>query len=137
VPKDNCFVVTDMLLRQYNERDLSAVDEYIAEDHIDHNPMHDQLQGRAGVKKLIADVLASADVTAEIHNSFGEGDLVFTRYTTTIRPRGDFLGFPADGKTVSVHVLEMDRVRDGQIVESWGESNFATQMQALTAEITT
>ena len=137
MPKDNCFVVTDMLLRQYNNRDLTAVDEYIAEDHIDHNPMHDQLPGRAGVKKLIADVIASADVTAEIHDSFGAGDLVFTRYTTTIRPRGDFHGLPTDGTPVSVHILELDRVRDGQIVESWGESNFLAQMLALTAEATT
>ena len=46
--KTNPEIVADMLLRQYNERDLTVVDDYIAEDHFDHNPMPGQGSGRAG-----------------------------------------------------------------------------------------
>jgi predicted ester cyclase len=120
-----------MLLRQYNERDITAVDDYIAENHIDHNPMPDQLSGRAGVRKLIEGILAIADVHAEIHSSFGEGDLVSTRYSMTMTYRDDFFGFPTAGKTATVHVVEIDRVEDGKIVESWGESNVLAVMQQL------
>ena len=134
MPNPNCHVVTDMLHRQYNERDLSAVDDYIAEDHIDHNPMPGQEHGRAGVKKLIADVLEHGEVKAEIHESFGDGDLVSTRYTITMTYNGDFMGFPMAGKTTSIHICEIDRVKDGKIVESWGESNALAVLQEIAGQ---
>jgi predicted ester cyclase len=120
-----------MLLRQYNQRDITAVDDYIAEHHIDHNPMPDQESGRAGVRKLIESVLAGGEVEAEIHASFGVGDLVCTRYTMTMTHRDDFLGYPTAGKTTAIHVVEVDRVEDGMIVESWGESNVLAVLQQL------
>jgi predicted ester cyclase len=130
----NCLAVTDMLLRQYNDRDLSAVDQYIAEDHEDHNPVHGQMTGRAGVRALIAGVIESADVHCEVHDSFGEGDLVTTRYTCTIRPKdGTFLGTDVGGGPLVVHIIEVDRLRDLQIVESWGESNMLQAFQEATA----
>jgi predicted ester cyclase len=131
VPNTNCKVVSDMLLRQYNQRDITAVDDYIAENHIDHNPMPDQESGRAGVRKLIESVLAGGDVEAAIHASFGEGDLVCTRYTMKMLHREDFMGFPSAGKTTEIHVVEVDRVENGMIVESWGESNVLAVLQQL------
>ena len=46
-----------------------------------------------------------------------------TRYTLTSKHKADFLGVAADGKVTTSHIVEVDRVRDGQIVESWGEFN--------------
>jgi predicted ester cyclase len=130
----NCHAVTDMLLRQYNDRDLTAVDQYIAEDHHDHNPVHGQLNGRAGVRALIAGVLESADVRCEILDSFGEGDLVATRYTCTIRPKsGTFMGMDVGAGPLVVHIVEIDRLRNLQIIESWGESDMLKVFQEASA----
>jgi len=127
----NCEAVMDMLRRQYNERDLSAVDQYIAEDHGDHNPMPGQGQGRAAVRQVIGDVLESAEtINVEIHDCFGEGDMVATRYTVTVTPKEKFFGVDARGKTLSMHIVGVDRLQDLQIIESWGESNMLAVLQA-------
>jgi predicted ester cyclase len=128
--KANVEVVSGMLLRQYNERDVTAVD-VIAENHIDHNPTPGQEHGREGVRKLIAGVLESSDVKCEIHDCFGSGDLVATRYTLTSTHRGDLFGMPAAGKTTVTRIIEIDRVQNGEIVESWGEFNPLEMMQQL------
>jgi len=132
VTNPNCRVVTELLLRQYNQRDLSVIDELVAEDHVDHHPLPGQQPGRAGYRQSIADVLARGNVTAEIHQSFGEDDLVATRYTITTRHNEDFMGFPTAGKTTAIHVVQINRVRDGKVAETWGESNALAVLQQLT-----
>jgi steroid delta-isomerase-like uncharacterized protein len=127
----NCEIVRNMLLRQYNERDVSVVDEVIAENHIDHNPTPGQEEGRAGVKKLISDMLETGDFSVEVHEVFGEGALVASRYTVTAKHRGEFMGMPADGKVTTTRVIGIDRLENGQIVESWGEYNPLEMMQQL------
>lgn len=126
----NVEVVRDMLHRQWNLHDISAVD-YIAVDHIDHNPTHGQGQGRAAIKEIIAGMLASGDFSVEIHTVFGEGEMVASRYTVTAVLHGDFMGIPAAGKTTRSHVVGIDRVVDGQLLESWGEYNVLEMMEQL------
>jgi predicted ester cyclase len=127
----NCEIVRNMLLRQYNDRDLSVVDEVIAENHIDHNPTPGQEAGRAGVKKLLAGVLSSGDFNVEVHEVFGAGDLVASRYTVSATHHGDFMGMSAAGKVTKTRVIGIDRLENGQIVESWGEYNPLEMMQQL------
>jgi len=124
-------IVCDMLHRQWNLRDITAVDDAIAENHIDHNPTPGQAQGRAGVRAAIQALIDTADNHCEIHESFGSGDLVATRYTMTSTHSGDMFGIPAAGKTTKAHVVEIDRLENGVIVESWGEYNSFEMMQQL------
>src|ERR1700674_3464736 len=98
MPNANCEIVRNMLLRQYNEGDLSVVDEVIAENHIDHNPTPGQEGGRAGVKRLLTQVLSSGEFSVEVHAVLGDGDLVASRYTVRAKHHGDFMGMPAEGK---------------------------------------
>jgi predicted ester cyclase len=123
MPKTNAEVVTDMLIRQYNLKDVTAVDDYIADDHIDHNPTPGQEQGKAGVRKLIEGMIANGSATVEIHQIVSEGDMVCTRYTVTNVLEGDFMGVPAAGKTIKCHIIGLDRIANEQLAESWGEFN--------------
>jgi predicted ester cyclase len=135
MPKTNAEVVTDMLVRQYNNKDITAVDDYIADDHIDHNPTPGQEQGKAGVRKLIQNVIDNTDSTVEIHKIISEGDFVCTRYTVTSRNRKDFFGVPADGKVTKAHIIGLDRIANEQLVESWGEYNGIDVMRQLGIEL--
>jgi predicted ester cyclase len=126
----NVEVVRDMLHRQWNLHDIAAVD-YIAIDHIDHNPTHGQGQGRAAIKEVIGAMLAAGDFSVEIHTVFGEGDMVASRYTVSAVLHGDFMGMPAAGKKTRSHVVGIDRVADGQLLESWGEYNALEMMEQL------
>jgi steroid delta-isomerase-like uncharacterized protein len=45
------------------------------------------------------------------------GDVVVTRFTVRGTHRGDQLGFPATGKSVTFQGVIVDRLRDGKIVD--------------------
>jgi predicted ester cyclase len=132
--------VRDMLLRQWNDRDITAVDDYIAENHVDHRPMPGQQQGRTGVRALIESALERREIRVEIHECFGDGDMVASRYTIHSTHRVDFHGAAAEGRSTANHIVAMDRLENGQIVESWGEYDslgLLRQLDALPEGFTT
>src|SRR5438270_2801251 len=62
-----------------------------------------------------------------------DGDLVGIRNTWHGTQTADFYGIPASGKTVHVTSTGIDRVKDGQVVEGWGELDMIGMMQQLGA----
>jgi predicted ester cyclase len=62
-----------------------------------------------------------------------DGDLVGIRNTWHGTQTADFYGIPATGKTVHVTSIGIDRVKDGQVVEGWGELDMVGMMQQLGA----
>ena len=62
-----------------------------------------------------------------------DGDLVGIRNTWHGTHTADFYGIPASGKTVHVTSIGIDRVKDGQVVEGWGELDMIGMMQQLGA----
>jgi steroid delta-isomerase-like uncharacterized protein len=62
-----------------------------------------------------------------------DGDLVGIRNTWHGTHTADFYGIPATGKTVHVTSVGIDRVKDGQVVEGWGELDMIGMMQQLGA----
>jgi predicted ester cyclase len=45
--------------------------------------------------------------------------------------RGVFMGIPPTGKQVTVPGIHIWRIKDGKIVEHWGESDWLGMMQQL------
>jgi steroid delta-isomerase-like uncharacterized protein len=62
-----------------------------------------------------------------------EGDLVGIRNTWHGTHKGDFYGIPATGQRVEVTSIGIDRVREGKVVEGWGELDMVGMMQQLKA----
>lgn len=62
-----------------------------------------------------------------------EGDLVGIRNTWSGTQTGEFYGIPPTGKYVEVTSVGLDRVKDGQVVEGWGELDMVGMMQQLGA----
>lgn len=59
------------------------------------------------------------------------GDLVVTCGTFTAIHCGDFQGLPPTGKPISLAIMHIDRVKNGQIVEHWGQGDAFGLMQQL------
>jgi predicted ester cyclase len=62
-----------------------------------------------------------------------EGDLVGIRNTWHGTQTESFYGIPPSGKEVHVTSVGLDRVKDGQVVEGWGELDMVGMMQQLGA----
>ena len=76
--------------------------------------------------------VAFPDASRTVEDLWGEGDKVALRLTTRATHRGDFSGIGATGRRIVLTALVIYQIRDGRIVESWGELDFAGLWRQLT-----
>jgi len=104
----------------FNQGDLSALDEIVGADYLNHNAAPGEAPGRAGVKQFVIDLqTALRDLNLMIDDQIAEGDKVVTRWTATGIHQGAFAGIPTTGKPMVITAINIHRVVDGQIQEGW------------------
>ena len=116
-----------------NQGNLSVMDELVATDFIDHNPPSPEIApGREGARQVFA-MFRSAfpDMNLAVESQIAEGDKVVYRLTFQGTHKGEMMGIPPTGKTVSIGVIDVLRLEGGQLVERWGESDDMGMMQQL------
>lgn len=118
-PEDNKKTVIKFYEEVFRKRDLSAVDGFMHDDYIQHNPDADQ--GRTGFIKFHKGFFAAVpDFRATINRIVAEGDLVFVYNTITGTHTGEgFLGYPPTGNSIRFDAVDMFRLRDGKLCEHW------------------
>lgn len=118
----------------FNTGDLSVADEIVALDYVNHNTIPGEPYGREGLKAFVT-LLRTAfpDIHFTIDDQLAEGDKVATRLHFTGTHQGDFAGVPATGKSVNVTAINVQRVANGQIQETWLDWDALGLMQQLGA----
>jgi steroid delta-isomerase-like uncharacterized protein len=103
-----------------NGRDLDvALSELVVEDFVELNPLPGQGPGRAGLADVLAGMFAGfPDLHWTVHDLIADGDRVLAYSTWSGTHRGQFLGMPSTGRTVTVEAWTIDRYRDGRMVDS-------------------
>ena len=133
--EQNKAMARQMIEDVFNRGDMSRFDEYLAPDFVEREELPPGLPGgREGVQQLIA-ILHSAfpDFRATIDDLVAEGDRVVVRHTWTGTHRGEFMGVPPTGKSVSFGVIDILRIAGGKVVEHWGLMDSMSLMQQLGA----
>ncbi len=103
-----------------NQRNLAAIPEIYAPDYVHHGPAGTEMRGLDAVRSFAAAILAaSADRRAVVEQQVAEGDLVATRFTSRGHHTGIFQGVPPTGRTWTVEGIEISRIEDGKVAESW------------------
>jgi steroid delta-isomerase-like uncharacterized protein len=116
----------------YNDNDLDALDEVLAVDVITPKIMPGVPAGLEGAKAVHrTSLIGMPDFQTEIDDLIAEGDKVVARVTMTGTHTGDFWGIPATGKSVNFTGIYIARIKDGKIVEHWGEEDGIGLMQQL------
>ena len=135
-----CRLTQKQVCRMYVERILSAGDMdvlemVIARSFVGHNPIQPEgIQGRDGVRRRRARAkTAFPDGRFEIEEMIEEGDRVAVRYRFTGTHAGPFAGVAATGQEITGEGIEIYRLHDGQIVESWSQGNYLGMLQAIGA----
>jgi predicted ester cyclase len=102
----------------FNKRQPQALDRYVAEGLIEHNP--NIPAGLEGRKQFVAAVLAGfSDYHAEIDQIVAEGDRIVVRVIWTGTQDGPFLGRPATGNKVRFATADFIRIENGKVAEHW------------------
>jgi len=97
---------------------LEAIDEFIAEDCVNHTPPPGVSPNREGAKQIFAMFRAAfPDHDAVILDMVEEDNTVATYKMFTGTHQGEFMGIPATGRRVTVRLMDFVRLRDGKIAE--------------------
>lgn len=120
--EQNKEIVRDYIDRLFTKGDLTAVDDYLAEDYVDHDPPFGTPGGREGMRGAAAMFReAFPDWHTEIGHLIAEGDLVCERFTASGVQRGTVMGVPPAGGTVTLPGIQIFRISGGRITERWGQ----------------
>ncbi len=100
----------------WNGGNLDALDEYVTEDFVRHNPPSADppvIEGRDAMKEYVAGLHTTyPDFNVEVHYRLAEGDLVAGAWTVT--------GTDAEsGVAVEVPGITITRYVDGKAAEEW------------------
>jgi predicted ester cyclase len=128
------------LMKRFIEEYQTGRDEQVLRDTVssrmvNHTPMAaDPPGGPEGVKAIFdAFHAAFADFSAEVLDQLAEDDKVMTYKTFSGTHTGEFMGIPPTGRPVRFAVMDIVRIRDGQIVEHWGLVDQAALVAQLTS----
>ncbi|MFC8732537.1 ester cyclase [Luteimicrobium sp. NPDC057192] len=103
-----------------NGHDLgSALEDLVAEDFVEQNPLPGQGPGRAGLADVLGGMFAAfPDMHWDVQDTLVEGDRIMSLSVWTGTHDGAFMGIAPTGRTVHVEAWTLDRYRDGRLVES-------------------
>jgi predicted ester cyclase len=122
--QDNKTIIRQYIDRIENTGDVSNIREFIAEEYTE---VYEGERYPIGIQGAIDHVLGVRrvfpDLRLTIENQISEGELVVTIYSVTGTFREEWLGMKPTGKSITFTGVNVDRVRDGKIVEHGGAAN--------------
>jgi predicted ester cyclase len=106
-----------------DDGDYSNLDNFVATDYVDHNA-GDGGRGPDVVRTHLEAIRTTLpDFTLQIEDIFAEGDYVITRVTGRGTHLGEWMGIKPTGREVRLKGINIDRTKNGQIAEHWGEAD--------------
>lgn len=132
---ENKWIGRRVLLEIWGEGRLELVDELYAPAYVDHvsrGPEPSTVEGPAGLKQAVAAFRAAfPDLRYEVDDQIAEGEIVVTRFSAAGTHEREFLGAAPSGRRVAYTGIDVNRVRDGRIVESWIQYDALGLLQQL------
>jgi steroid delta-isomerase-like uncharacterized protein len=103
----------------YNTKDYSQLFECMAADYFDNSlPQVRCIQDAIAI--LQSTHRSFPDIQVEIHDLIAEDDQVVFRGRFRGTHMGEFMGQPATGACIDFEAIEIFKLNDGKITESWG-----------------
>lgn len=127
------------LLRRYievvwDQQNPAAVDQFLAANYQRYLSPTSTPLTRTGQKHLLTGFRAAfPDIQITVEEVVAEGDRIAFRSTMRGTHQGEFRGIAPTGKRVTVGLLDLIRIENGQFVEQWGGPDLLDLLQQLGA----
>lgn len=106
-------------VERWNARDLPGYLQVYADDIRLHGLAPEPLD-KAGARAFYEGLFAAfPENHLTLHETFGAGDRLTSRFTLSGRHDGDFMGIPPTGRPFTLPGITILHFRDGAIVERW------------------
>jgi steroid delta-isomerase-like uncharacterized protein len=121
----------------FEKGNLALANEIFAVDYIDHDPGAPPggwPHGPEGAKAIVGTYRgAFPDLQFNIDDQVAEGDKVVTRWTARGTNTGELMGMPPTGKKAVVTGMDISRMANGKIAETWGQFDALGMLQQIGA----
>ncbi len=118
--RDNIELVRHITEQGLNEGNVSFADEVFAADYVVHARGLDLPRGPGAFKAAVSFWRQSfPDFRTTIEQMIGEGEFVASRFSTTGTHTGTLGPVQPTGRRFDVSGVDMHRVVDGRVAESW------------------
>lgn len=127
--KDPLAIVRKIMEEGFGNANFQVIDQYVNEDLIEHQ--FGAKNGREGIKNIIRELHAGlSNLNYSLQKSMQEDGFVWTHYKATAIQSGPFMHLPPSGTPISIDIMDIARIENGQLVEHWGiPDRFAAMMQ--------
>ncbi len=118
---ENKLLARRLLEEVGNTGAVDRLGEFIAPEYVAH---HAAMSGIEGLRKHFLEFRhCYPDMVISVEGQVAEGDIVVTWYVMKATHLGDFAGIRATGKRITLRGVNVQRIKNGRIVEQWGGSN--------------
>jgi steroid delta-isomerase-like uncharacterized protein len=134
--EENMAIVRRYTEEGWGKQNLAVVDELVAPDMVDRNPieMMQQYQGAEGVKSTILRLQSAfPHFSVTIDDLLADKDKVAIRWTIRGTHQGTLMGIAPTGKSITFSGVNIYRLAGGKIVEEAGMADIAGLLQQLGA----
>jgi steroid delta-isomerase-like uncharacterized protein len=131
--EQNKALVRRLMEEVINQGNTSLVDELFAPDFVEHEELPPGIPSGIEAVKTLFTMFHSAfpDFQVTVDDLIAEGDKVVVRSTWSGTHKGEFMGIPPSGRSVSFGVYDIIRMAGGKVVEHWGQMDNMGLMQQL------
>jgi steroid delta-isomerase-like uncharacterized protein len=114
--------------------DEAALEELLALDFVEHDPLPGQSPDREGHRQILAAFRSAfPDLHVTTEDVVAEGEKVVSRWTARGTHQGELMGIAPTSNGVTIKGIDVLRISGGRIVERWAQSNDLELMQQLGA----
>ena len=121
---DNKDIIRRFVEEIENTGDVTNIKEFIAEDYVE---VYEGKRYPIGIQGAIDHVLGVRhvypDLKLTIENQISEGEWVATAYSVTGTFENEWLGMKPTGKSITYTGVNLNRIKNGKIVEHGGAAN--------------
>ena len=122
--------LADLYVRMLNTHDPDLVDQFVAEDYINHNAF--VADGREANRQFWTGFFAGLpDLSATMEDLVIAGDRVVGRFVYRGTHTGELMGIPASGNAVEMRSIDIWRIQDDMFAEHWDELNLLQVFQQM------
>ena len=119
-PEENKAIVRRLVEEAQEGGNLHVIDQLVSPDFVDHSAWPGIPANREGVRQIFGMFHAAlTDLQVIIHDQLAEADRVATRKTLRGTHQGVLLGVPPTGNVIAIEVIDILRLKNGQITDHW------------------
>ncbi|MFN8386897.1 MAG: ester cyclase [Anaerolineales bacterium] len=129
--EENKTLVHRLFNEEFNKLNSTVIEEIVAADYIDHSAIPAPVPGVEGFKKRTAMLRAAFAPKMSFGEFLAENDLVAFSWTMDGVHQGAFAGVQPTGKKIMVSGINIERMKDGKVIEHWSHFDMAGLMKQI------